>query len=57
MPSEHPQGCRQGFQELKDEISEDELADLQDDLQKETDKKIKEIDKAIEAKTKEVMTV
>ena len=45
------------FKKLKDEISEDELADLQDDLQKETDKKIKEIDKAIEAKTKEVMTV
>ena len=33
------------------------VADLQDDLQKETDKKIKEIDKAVEEKTKEILTV
>jgi len=45
------------LKKLKDEISEDELSDLQDTVQKETDKKIKEIDKAVEEKTKEVMTV
>ena len=45
------------FKKLKDEISEDVVADLQDDLQKETDKKIKEIDKAVEEKTKEILTV
>ena len=45
------------LKKLKDEISEDELADLQDEIQKETDGKIKEIDKAVEAKSKEIMTV
>ena len=45
------------FKKLKDESSEDVVADLQDDLQKETDKKIKEIDKAVEEKTKEILTV
>ena len=46
------------FKKLKgSEISEDEIQDLEDDLQKVTDKYIKEIDKAVEAKSKEVMTV
>ena len=45
------------LKKLKDEISEDELADLQDEIQKETDGKIKEIDKAVEAKSKEIMPV
>lgn len=45
------------LRKLKDEISEDELADLTDAIQKETDKKIKEIDKAIETKSKDVLTV
>lgn len=45
------------LKKLKDEVSEDELADLQDDVQKETDKKIKEIDKAVDAKSKEILTV
>ena len=45
------------FKKLKDEISEDEVADLQDDLQKETDKKIKEIDKMVEEKSKDILTV
>ena len=45
------------FKKLKDEISEDVVADLQDDLQKETDKKIKEIDKMVEEKAKDLMTV
>lgn len=46
------------FKKLKgSEVSEDEIQDLEDDLQKVTDKYIKEIDKAVEAKSKEVMTV
>lgn len=39
------------------EISEDELADLEDATQKVTDKYIEKVEKAIEAKTKEVLTV
>lgn len=39
------------------EISEDEYAELEDKLQKITDKYIAKVDKAIEAKTKEIMTV
>ena len=39
------------------EISEDEGKDLEDDMQKITDEFIKKIDKAVEEKTKEVMTV
>ena len=41
----------------KDEISEDEIKDLEDQLQKMTDKFVKDIDEAIEAKSKEIMTV
>lgn len=39
------------------EISEDELKDLESQAQKITDKYIKEIDKAIEDKSKEILTV
>ncbi|MCF2681794.1 ribosome recycling factor [Faecalicatena contorta] len=39
------------------EVSEDEIKDMEDDLQKLTDKYVKEIDKSIEKKSKEVMTV
>ncbi|MGN0204857.1 MAG: ribosome recycling factor [Coprococcus sp.] len=39
------------------EISEDEYSELEDKLQKLTDKYIAKVDKAIEAKTKEIMTV
>ncbi len=39
------------------EISDDELSNTEDDIQKMTDKFIKEIDDAIEDKTKEIMTV
>lgn len=39
------------------DISEDEIKDLETQLQKITDKYIKEVDAAVEAKTKEVMTV
>ena len=41
----------------KEEVSEDEIKDLQDKLQKMTDQFIKDVDAAIEAKSKEIMTV
>ena len=41
----------------KTEISEDEIKQLEDELQKLTDKYIKEIDVMMEAKSKEIMTV
>ena len=46
------------FKKLKgSDISEDEIKDLEEQLQKLTDKNIKEIDVAVDVKTKEVMTV
>lgn len=39
------------------EISEDELKDLEDKVQKLTDKYIDKVDKAVEEKTKEILTV
>ena len=39
------------------EVSEDEIEDLNDELQKITDKFIKDIDTAVEEKNKEIMTV
>ena len=39
------------------EITEDELADGEDQIQKLTDKMIEKVDKAVEVKTKEIMTV
>ncbi len=42
---------------LKQDISEDEVDELQDDVQKLTDKYIKEVDAAVERKSKEIMTV
>ena len=46
------------FKKLKGtEISEDEIKDLEDELQKLTDKYIKEVENAVDAKSKEVMTV
>ncbi len=46
------------FKKLKGtEVSEDEIEDLNDELQKITDKFVKEIAAAVEEKTKEVMTV
>ena len=41
----------------KTEVSEDEIQELQDELQKITDKFVKLVDDALEAKTKELMTV
>ena len=46
------------FKKLKgSEVSEDEINDLNEELQKITDKFIKEIDAAVEEKNKEIMTV
>lgn len=46
------------FKKLKgSEVSEDEIKDLEEELQKITDKYIKEVDKSVEVKSKEVMTV
>ena len=39
------------------DVSEDEIQDLEDQIQKLTDKYIKEVDAAVDAKSKEVMTV
>lgn len=41
----------------KEEVSEDEIKELSDKLQKLTDQYIKSIDEAIETKSKEIMTV
>ena len=41
----------------KEEVSEDEIKELGDNLQKLTDKYIKDVDKLIEEKSKEIMTV
>ncbi len=43
--------------EKSDEISEDELKDATEKMQKITDKAIEKVDKAIENKTKEILTV
>lgn len=39
------------------DVSEDEIKDLESQVQKMTDKYIADVDKAVEAKTKEIMTV
>jgi len=41
----------------KSEITEDQLADLEDEMQKATDKYIEELDKRVEAKSKEIMSI
>ena len=43
--------------EKADEISEDDLKEAEEKILKLTDKMIAEVDKAVEAKTKEIMTV
>ena len=48
----------EAFKKLKgSEVSEDAIKDLEESLQKMTDKYITEVEKAVEAKSKEVMTV
>lgn len=44
-------------QNKANEISEDEQKDLEDKVQKLTDKYVSEVDKAMEAKSKEILTV
>ena len=39
------------------DVSEDEIKDMENELQKLTDKYVKEADKSVESKSKEVMTV
>ena len=39
------------------EVSEDEIKDMEEELQKVTDKFVKKVDEAVEAKSKEVLTV
>lgn len=41
----------------KEDISEDEIKELEDNVQKMTDKYIAQVDKAVEAKSKEILTV
>ena len=41
----------------KEDVSEDEIKTLEESAQKMTDKYIAEVDKAVEVKTKEIMTV
>ena len=41
----------------KEDVSKDEIKDLEDAAQKMTDKYITQVDKAVEAKTKEILTV
>ncbi len=42
---------------IKQDVSEDEVDELQDDVQKLTDKYVKEVDEAVDRKSKEIMTV
>ena len=41
----------------KEDVSKDEIKDLEDEAQKMTDRYIAKVDKAVEAKTKEILTV
>ena len=45
------------LKKLKKEVSEDEIKDDEDELQKITDKYIKKVDEVVAAKEKELMTV
>ena len=47
----------EAFKKIAKEISEDEVKQLEEELQKITDKYIKEIDKLTEAKSAEILTV
>jgi ribosome recycling factor len=40
-----------------EDVSEDEIKDLEDGIQKLTDQYVAKIDKAVEEKTKEILTV
>ena len=48
---------KEAFKKIAKEISEDEVKQLEEELQKITDKYIKEVDKLTEAKSAEILTV
>ena len=47
----------QPWEASKEDVSEDEIKQLEDQAQKMTDKYIADVDRAVEAKTKEILTV
>ena len=50
--------ANEAFKKLeKEDVSEDEIKQLEDQAQKMTDKYIADVDRAVEAKTKEILTV
>ena len=50
--------ANESFKKLaKEDVSEDEIKQLEDQAQKMTDKYIADVDRAVEAKTKEILTV
>ena len=50
--------AKDSFKKLaKEDVSEDEIKQLEDQAQKMTDKYIADVDRAVEAKTKEILTV
>ena len=59
LGSERAQAINDTFKKMEknDEISEDDLKDAEVKIQKISDKAIEKIDKAVENKTKEILTV
>ena len=50
--------ANEAFKKLeKEDVSEDEIKKLSEEIQKQTDKRIKEIDQSVEIKSKEILTV
>ena len=50
--------ANEAFKKLeKEDVSEDEIKKLSEEIQKLTDKRIKEIDQSVEVKSKEILTV
>ena len=50
--------ANEAFKKLeKEDVSEDEIKKLSEEIQKQTDKRIKEIDQSVEVKSKEILTV
>ena len=59
LTEERRKDANEAFKKMEknDEISEDDLKELTEKVQKLTDKSIEKIDKAVENKTKEILTV
>ena len=52
------EAANEAFKKLeKEDVSEDEIKKLSEEIQKQTDKRIKEIDQSVEVKSKEILTV